>query len=110
MPDSFNTETRTIDVIWSTGASVRRYNWWDDEYYDEQLDMRADAIDMTRLESGAAPVLDSHRSYGGVGAQIGVVERAWLKDNEGHATLRLSGRADVAGIVEDIRAGIIRNI
>lgn len=110
LPTSFNPETRTIDVVWTTGARVRRYNWWENEYYDEELSLDGDAVDMTRLGSGTAPVVDSHRVYGGLEAQIGVVERAWIANGEGLATLRLSQRSDLAGIVEDIRTGIIRNI
>jgi hypothetical protein len=110
LPNTFNAESRTIDVVWTTGARVRRYDYWNDLQYDEELVVDPTAIDMTRMESGNAPVLDNHRVYGGVGAQIGVVTRAWLDGGEGHATVRLSARDDVAGIVADIRDGIIRNI
>lgn len=110
LPTSFNVETRTVEVVWTVGARVRRYDWWTDETYDEELLVDDAAIDMTRLNSGACAVLDSHRTYGGLEAQIGVVERAWLDGNEGRAMLRLSPREDLAGIVADIQAGIIRNI
>lgn len=110
MPATFDNDTRTVEVMWSSGARVRRYDWWAEEYYEEELEISDKACNMARLESGAAPVLDSHRIYGGLAAQIGVVEKAWLKDGEGRATIRLSQREDIAGIVEDIRAGIIQNI
>lgn len=110
VPTTFNAEARTVEVVWTTGARVRRYDWWADEWYDEELVVDAGAVDMSRMESGACAVLDGHRTYGGVGAQIGVVERAWLDGGEGRAVLRLSSREDLAGIVGDIQAGIIRNI
>lgn len=109
-PATFDTAARTVDVTWTTGARVRRFNWWDDEAYDEELALDGDAVDMSRLASGAAPVLDSHRAHGGLAAQIGVVERAWFEGAEGRATLRLSGRPELAGLIDDIRSGIIRNI
>lgn len=109
VPASYNEEDRTIDVIWSTGARVRRYDFWKDRAYYEELDMAPESVDMARLESGAAPVLDSHDSWS-LRSQIGVVESAHLADGEGRATLRLSGRSDIAELVEDIKAGIIRNI
>ncbi len=110
LPESWNAETRTIDVVWSTGARVRRYDYWSDQFYDEELDMSPEAIDMSRLESGNVPVLDNHRVYGSISSQIGVVTRGWLENGEGHATLRLSSRDELSGIVDDILAGIIRNI
>jgi hypothetical protein len=54
-------------------------------------------------------VLNSHGTWS-LDDQIGVVERAWLDGNVGRALIRLSGREDIAGIVQDIRDGIIRNI
>jgi hypothetical protein len=110
LPATFNEETRTIEVMWSTGVRVRRYDWWNDEYYDEELEISEAAVDLTRLASGSAPVLDSHRTYGGIASQIGVVDKAWIENGEGRALLRLSQRDDIAGLVGDIRAGIIQNV
>jgi hypothetical protein len=107
--ESWNEEERTIDVVWGTGAPVRRYNWWDDEEYDESLDMSPQSVDMSRLANGAAPVLDTHRS-GGLSNQIGVVVSAEVDGTRGTAKLRMSSRPEIAGIVQDIKAGIIRNL
>ena len=108
-PASFNAESRTVEVTWTTGAAVRRYDFWADEEYSEELEVSDSAIDMGLLNTGAAPVLDSHAMHG-LKSQLGVVERAWLSNGEGRAILRLSQREEVAGIVADIEAGIIRNI
>ena len=108
-PATFNAEARTVEVVWTTGAGVKRYDWNAGEYYTEELEVSTSAIDMSRLSSGAAPVLNSHGTWS-LDDQIGVVERAWLDGNVGRALIRLSGREDVAGIVQDIRDGIIRNI
>jgi hypothetical protein len=109
LPASFDAEARTIEVVWGVGARVRRYDWWEGRYYDEELAMEPGAVDMSRLESGAAPVLRDHNIYS-IDAQIGVIDRAWLDGGEGRAVVRLSEREDVAGIVADIRSGIIRNL
>ena len=109
LPNSFNPETRTIEVVWGVGARVRRYDWWEGRYYDEELSMEPEAVDMSRLESGNAPVLRDHSTWS-IEDQIGVVDSATLAGGEGRAMLRLSEREDLAGIVGDIRAGIIRNI
>jgi hypothetical protein len=107
-PATFNAEARTVEVVWSTGAAVRRYSPWDDEYYDEILSLDAQDVDLSRLKNGA-PVLNSHARFA-LGDQIGVVQDAWIEDGVAHARLRLSGREDVAGIVQDIADGVIRNI
>ncbi|MGW8175418.1 MAG: hypothetical protein ACWGHP_08820 [Stenotrophomonas sp.] len=88
---------------------MRRYDWWNDTYYWEELVVDEAACNMERLSSGAAPVLDSHNTWG-IGSQMGVVDRAWLSNGEGHALIRLSGREELAGVIADIGAGIIRNI
>lgn len=107
-PSTWNAADRTVDVIWTTGADVKRRDWMTGQTFIERLAVTPDAIDLTRLNSGA-PVLDTHSSYA-LGDVIGVVERAALVNGEGRATLRLSARDEVAGIVADIAAGIIRNI
>lgn len=107
-PATFNEASRTVDVVWTTGARVRRYDWWNDRSYEEELVVSDDAIDMQRLNAGA-PVLNTHRSAR-LDDQIGVVQRAWIEDGVGKATIRLSEREDVSGIVADIQAGVIRNI
>lgn len=98
--------TDTIEVIWSTGAQVRRYDFWEGEEFYESLDLAG--ADLTRLNAGA-PVLNSHASHDLTNV-IGVVERAWVDGNEGRAEIRLSPRPEVAGIRADIAAGILRNV
>lgn len=107
-PKTWNPDTRTVDVIWTTGADVKRRDWMTGREFIERLAVTADAIDLTRLNAGA-PVLDTHSSYA-LGDVIGVVENATIVNGEGRATLRLSEREEVAGVVGDIAAGIIRNI
>lgn len=105
---SVNVEDRTIELVWTTGAAVRRYDWWQDRYYDEVLSLDPTAVDLTRLNAGA-PLLNSHDSSD-LASQIGVVERAWLDGQEGRAIVRFSARDDVQPIWQDVVAGIIRNV
>ena len=108
-PATYNAEARTVEVVWTTGAQVRRYDWYSGTSYDEELVVSADAVDLTRLNSGNAPALNTHSNWT-LEDIIGVVERAWLVSSEGRAVVRLSEREEIAGIVNDIAAGIIRNI
>lgn len=108
-PSTFNAETRSVEVVWTTGARGRRFDFWSGQAYEEELVVSTDAVDLTRLNGGQAPVLNSHDAYD-LSCQIGVVERAWIDGNEGRATVRLSDREDIAGLVRDIETGIIKNI
>ena len=108
-PASYNAADRTVDVVWTSGAQVRRMDWYTGQAYDEELVVDAAAVDMRRLASGSAPVLDSHSAQS-LSHQIGVVVSARIDAGQGVATLQLSQRDEVAGLVADIRAGIIRNI
>jgi hypothetical protein len=104
--NTFNPEERTVEVVWSTGAKGKRYTWTGSYY--EELSMKKDHVRLERLNQGA-PVLNNHRSYD-LSSNLGVVEKAWIKEKQGHAVLRLSSREEISGIVKDIQDGIIRNI
>lgn len=110
VPSTFNEAENTVEVVWTQGATVRRYDYWSDKPYDEALEVTPEAVDMARFDAGTVQVLDGHRTWGGVGAILGIAERGWIEAGEGRATLRLSQRPEIAGIVADIRAGVIRAI
>ena len=109
-PSTYNEADNTVEIVWTQGASVRRYDWWEGKPYDEALDVTTEAVDMTRFEAGTVQVLDGHRVGAGVNAILGIAVRGWIADGEGRAVIRLSQRPEVAGIVADIRAGVIRAI
>ena len=114
LPATVNTEARSVDVVFTTGAAVRRRRWtgWDTSVpFDEVLEVSERAVDLTRLNAGA-PALDSHSVWSSH-SQVGVVERAWIEGKEGKATIRfpregLDQAADrMFGLISD---GIIRNV
>jgi hypothetical protein len=106
-PDTVNAEERTAEVVWTTGAQVRRASWSRGDYIEE-LSLDPSAVRLERLNSGA-PLLDAHSSFE-LRNVIGVVERAWLNGSEGRALVRFSRRDDVEPIFQDVRDGILRNI
>ncbi|MTI13357.1 prohead protease/major capsid protein fusion protein [Sansalvadorimonas verongulae] len=110
MPETWSEEERTVEVVWSTGARVRRYNWWKDEEFNEELSMDPDHIRLGRFNNNA-PVCDTHSTYR-LGDVIGKVEpgTATTDGTEGRCRVRLSNRDDIAGIVQDIRDGILCNV
>ncbi|MEO5333980.1 MAG: DUF3387 domain-containing protein [Magnetococcus sp. YQC-5] len=103
-----NAEARTVDMIWSTGATVRRRDWVTGQSYDETLSMNPSCVDLSRL-NGGAPLLDSHDASA-LDSILGVVERAWIEGGMGRATVRFSSREDVAPIFKDVQDGILRNV
>ena len=56
-PATADPEARTVEVIWSTGAPVRRRDMAGQ--YIERLSLTRKALDMSHLEG--ASVLDAHR-------------------------------------------------
>lgn len=108
-PASLDEENRTFDIIWSTGATVRRYSW-EDGQIDETLEVSDQAVDLRRLNAGA-PVLNSHRS-GQLADVIGVVVpgSARIVNGQGLATVQLSARAEVEPILRDVSNGVLRNV
>jgi len=110
VPTTYNEADNTVEVVWTTGSRVRRYDWWTEKPYEEELAVTPEAVDMTRFDAGTVQVIDNHRMHGGVQSIIGIALSGTIANGEGRATLRLSTRQEMAGIVADIKAGIIRSI
>lgn len=110
VPTTVDVPARTVEVMWGTGAAVRRVDPFGGGTYDEVLSMAPEAVDMTLLSGGTANLLDNHDWYGGVRSVLGVVTKAWIANGEGHAVIRFSRRADVDPIWQDVQDGILRNI
>lgn len=110
VPSTWDEAQRTIDVAWTQGAQGRRYAW-DVGYYDEELQVSAEAINLERFEAGTAPVLNTHGAYD-LSSVLGVVLPGSTRISGGEAvsTIKLTAREDMAGIVQDILAGVIRGI
>lgn len=98
----------TAKLVFTSGAGVRRYDWWRERPYIEQLVVEDGAIRMERLQRGA-PLLNTHNSWN-LEAQLGVVENPTITAGEGECDATFSRRESVAGYVQDVQDGIIRNV
>lgn len=107
-PGSVNEETRTVEVKWYTGARVERYSWSEGTYLLE-LSMDPKHVDMSRLKSGTAPLLNAHNSWS-LSSIIGVIESAKIENGIGYATVRFSKRPEADVIFQDVKDGVIRNV
>lgn len=106
-PESLDEEARIFEVLFTTGAARRTWSWNEGEI-EESLEVTPEAMDLTRLQSGA-PFLASHDAYS-LDSVLGVVEGARIENGRAYATIRMSDRPEVASIWHDIRSGIIRNV
>jgi phage major head subunit gpT-like protein len=104
-PSSFDAEKRTVGVTFSTGAPRTLRDF--EGPFIERLSMEPKAVNLSQLSG--APVLNSHDRFD-VRSILGTVETPAVDGTAGVATLRFSSRPEVQGIVQDIGAGIIRNV
>lgn len=110
VPTTINEDKRTVELVWSTGAAVDRFDWMSGKRYREILSLDPKSVRLDRLNNGA-PLLDAHSAYS-IADQIGVVEpgSVRLAPKEARATVRFSKRATVDPIWQDVRDGITRNV
>lgn len=104
---TFDATSGTFSAVVATNTPVQRRDY--DGDYLEILSIEPSAIRLDRLQSGGAPVLDSHRS-GSTQDQIGIVIGARLDGGQLIADAKLSSRDDVKGIATDLAAGTPPNV
>lgn len=97
-----------FEIVFTTGAPVKRYDWANDRYYMEQLEVSDAAIDLSRLQRGA-PLLNSHYAWD-LESQLGVCDQPEVRNGQGVCQTQLSRRDSVKGVVQDLEDGVIRNV
>jgi len=109
LPASIDAAERTIEVVWSTGARVRRNPFFGDPF-DEELAMDPRAVRLDRLNAGA-PLLKVHDASV-LDSIIGSVVpgSARIENGRGIARVRFSDRAEVEPLWKDVEAGHIRAV
>ena len=95
-----NAEERSMEISFSSETPVERW------FGDEVLAHETGSADMSRLNDGA-PLLWNHNRD----EQIGIVENARIgSDRRGYAKVRFGTSARAEEVLNDIKAGIIRNV
>lgn len=87
-------------------SSETPYQRWDGK---EILVHTPSAVDLTFLNSGNAPLLNTHSRYD-LRDQIGVITEAWLEKKRVYVRVKFSNRSDAQEIRQDVDDGIIRNV
>ncbi|PYG32412.1 phage major capsid protein [Pelagimonas varians] len=85
-------DSRDIEISFSSEARYLRHDFERDQDFWEVLGHGPDEVDLSFLNSGAAPLLKDHMPI--LDAKIGAVTRAWIEDGRGKATLRFSDTPD----------------
>ena len=98
--DSPKEKSDRLEFSFSSEEPVKRY------FGDEVLDHGEGSVDLTRLNSGSAPLLFNHDPN----VVLGVVERAWVQDRKGRATIKWATNAKAQEVRKDVEAGILRGI
>lgn len=103
-------QTRTVELVFTTGAAVRRYDWRSGQFFLEKLSLDPAHVRLERLNAGA-PLLDTHSGWS-LSSQLGVVEdgTAKVSGKRGTATVRFSRRPDVEPVWGDVQDRIVRNV
>lgn len=111
VPSSIDEDARTVEVIWTTGARVRRYTW--EGPFIEELALSRSAIDLKRLNAGA-PLLNAHLGGHDVSRVLGVVVpgSARLEGDKGIAKVRFDEADDELAerAFRKVQRGIVRGI
>ena len=97
-----------FEIVFTTGAPVKRYDWANGRYYLEQLEVSDQAIDLSRLERGA-PLLNTHMAWS-LEDQLGVCDQPEIRNGQGVCQSQLSRRDSVKGVVQDLEDTVIRNV
>jgi hypothetical protein len=93
----------TFRVCWGSGEKVKRNSY--DGYFWE--DLPPANADLTWMNTGKCPLLDTHNSSRVDDVLGAVVENtAFVQDNKGYASIVLGSKAPV----DDIKAGRLRNL
>jgi hypothetical protein len=109
-PKTVNDQDRTVELIFTTGAAVQRYDWMTGTTYLETLSLDPDHVRLERLNEGG-PLLDSHNSYS-VTDQLGAIVpgSVTLTKKDGRGLVQFSKREQVDPIWQDVMQGIIRSV
>jgi phage head maturation protease len=109
-PSSYLEADNSVEIVWSTGAAGMRFDWYDGEYYVEELSMEPSAVRLDRLNAGAC-LLDSHRDHT-LAAVLGSVVpgTARIENGQGLARIALAKTPDVADTNQKIIDGHIRSV
>lgn len=106
-PETVDRENMTVEIVFTTGQAGLRYDWWNDTQFMEELAVDDKSIRQERLQKGLS-ILDSHRTYGGIEAVLGITEAYRIENGELVGTCRFSKNQQE--VFDDVADGILRHV
>ena len=100
LPMDAQTERDNLTFSFSSEQPVERY------FGEEVLDHDEESVDLTRLNTGAAPLLFNHDPN----QVLGKVTKAWIEDKRGKATIKWATNPRALEIRKDVENNILENI
>jgi HK97 family phage major capsid protein len=94
-----------LPIAISSEYPVERYDWWEDERYEEVLAHTKDAVDLSRATDGL-PFLDSHNAYSGDARMGRVLNVRLAKDGKLRGDVKFSRRQVAQDLRQDFLDGI----
>ncbi len=107
-PEGDEAALASIELVFSAGAAVRRYDWWRERYYSEVLEVSPRAVRMARMQRGLS-LIDSHNSWS-LRSVLGICTDGVIEGGEARCKATFSRRPEVAPIVQDVADGVIRHV
>jgi hypothetical protein len=74
-PSTYDNASHSCDCVISAGAAVQRI------YGTEKLKIDRASVDLSRVQSGGCPLLDSH-SQGSIDSVLGRIDSAWITSGQ----------------------------
>lgn len=108
-PSSWREEDRSFEVVWSTGAAVTRFDWWDGEFYDETLDLSEGAVNLARLQAGGPVLIDHVTSTDRLAGSI-IPGSVRVERGNAIARVRLAQVPELDSLAAKIRDGHLRTV
>lgn len=105
-PGAQDGDERRVTLAFSSEEAVARE--FEGENFLEVLGHADGEADLSRLDSGRAPLLVDHVQN--VDSQIGVVERAWIEGGRGRAVVRFGKSARAQEILDRVRDGELSGV
>lgn len=106
-PETVDRENRTVEIVFTTGQSGERYDYWDDTAYLEVLEVSDKAVRTERLDKGLS-IIDSHNRYAGISGVLGVTEEWRIESGKLIGTARFSKNQQA--VFDDVDDGILRHV
>ena len=106
-PSTINTSARTVEVVFTTGQSGKRWHW-DIGYYLEELEVTERAVRRERLDKGLS-VIGDHDTWRGIENVFGITEQYRFENGELIGTVRFATDEESEKIWQKIQDGILRH-